>query len=185
MLRLTEELLAYFHSQPLPKTSQIVPPFISHGNNFILFRTIVDNALPFFLFFFFECRWNEWEDLQRKWESKNASQKVSFYEKDSPMICTYITRKGNKIPLNHYKNTIASLVFVVEMTDMNNLNVRQEIETDVNTSYRHSNISPECALVCCDSVIICLIISVFHFSWCESVCLLQGRFTDQLFFILI
>lgn len=34
-------------------------------------------------------------------------------------------------------------------------------ETDVNTSYRHSNISPECALVCCDSAIICLIIFVF------------------------
>lgn len=113
--------------------------------------------------FVFECRSNRMSDNYHNWNEKVTRmwtwQKVSSYGNGWTEMHQFQQIGYTKILLIHFEiYTIPSCsvaVVVVAFVSgcfvwltwtLNNTNERQQIETDVNTSYRmHSNISPECA----------------------------------------
>lgn len=144
--------------------------------------------------FVFECRSNRMSDNYHNWNEKVTRmwtwQKVSSYGNGWTEMHQFQQIGYTKILLIHFEihnfillgccSCCGFCFWLFRLTDMN----IEQYEWKTTNRNRCKHVLPHafqhiawmCALVCCDSDIICLIIFVFHFSWCESV----GRIARQI-----
>lgn len=183
------------------KTSQNVPANILCRNDFISCLFVgwrrrggqtVDNMRYHF------CLWvpfksNERQLSQLKWESNKNVDLVKGLilwkrmNRDAPVPANWIYQNSFDSFRNIHNFILLGCCcccgfcfWLFRLTDMN----IEQYEWKTTNRNRCKHVLPHafqhiawmCALVCCDSDIICLIIFVFHFSWCESV----GRIARQI-----